>query len=333
MTAAIAGIAETAWTPISYPHAVWDEDEDRWVSDAEVAETAFTAFTCRRTASRSPAGWSCAGSSGCSHAPRRAVPGRAVRDLPAPRVHHQLHPDHGRRRRTPPRPRDHRAGHRRAEGRAAGAPPVGEVRRERRLGLVRGDRVQPRPRRRRRRRPGHQPAGPPCAPRSSTSPAGSPPPAADWSCTSPTAGPANPAGTDSGPSRPARHPATHLTASPAGRHQGPEVEKPVRPAASPRPTTHDSKRHRDTIPQKSSRWIRAQPKCSRDQHEHRDVGQEFERPRPQQRVYRHREPNSSRTSHGTANSSESCRWSCPAEGSTRRSHLNELVSCAFDPLD
>ena len=46
--AAIAGIDETAWTPISYPHAVFDDTENRWVSDAEVAETPFTAFTSRR---------------------------------------------------------------------------------------------------------------------------------------------------------------------------------------------------------------------------------------------------------------------------------------------
>lgn len=49
VTAAIAGIAEPAWIPIRYPHAVYDHDEDRYVSDAEVAETSFTAFTGRRT--------------------------------------------------------------------------------------------------------------------------------------------------------------------------------------------------------------------------------------------------------------------------------------------
>lgn len=48
VTAAIAGIAEDAWTPIRYPHAVYDEAEQRWVSDAEVAEISFTAFTGRR---------------------------------------------------------------------------------------------------------------------------------------------------------------------------------------------------------------------------------------------------------------------------------------------
>src|SRR4051794_356862 len=40
VTAAIAGIDETTWTPISYPHAVFDDAEQRLVSDAEVAETA-----------------------------------------------------------------------------------------------------------------------------------------------------------------------------------------------------------------------------------------------------------------------------------------------------
>jgi hypothetical protein len=45
--AAIAGIAEDAWTPIRYPRAVWDGQLGRWVSDAEVAETQYTAFTSR----------------------------------------------------------------------------------------------------------------------------------------------------------------------------------------------------------------------------------------------------------------------------------------------
>jgi len=41
---AIAAIPETGWTPIRYPNAVWDEDEQRLISDAEVAEIEFTAF-------------------------------------------------------------------------------------------------------------------------------------------------------------------------------------------------------------------------------------------------------------------------------------------------
>ena len=50
MTRAITTIADTAWTPIRYPNAIYDDDEQRWVSDAEVAETGFTAFTGRRKA-------------------------------------------------------------------------------------------------------------------------------------------------------------------------------------------------------------------------------------------------------------------------------------------
>jgi Transposase DDE domain group 1 len=45
---AIAGIDEAAWTPIRYRDAVWDHDEGRWISEAEVAEIGFTAFTGRR---------------------------------------------------------------------------------------------------------------------------------------------------------------------------------------------------------------------------------------------------------------------------------------------
>jgi hypothetical protein len=48
VTAAIAAIDQAAWVPIRYPQAIWDNDERRWVSDAEVAETTYTAFTGRR---------------------------------------------------------------------------------------------------------------------------------------------------------------------------------------------------------------------------------------------------------------------------------------------
>ncbi len=50
VTRAIAAIDEDAWTAIRYPNAIFDDDEQRWVSDAEVAETTFTAFTGRRKA-------------------------------------------------------------------------------------------------------------------------------------------------------------------------------------------------------------------------------------------------------------------------------------------
>jgi hypothetical protein len=44
---AIAGIGEDAWTTIRYPKAVFDDQLQQWVSDAEVAEVPFTAFTSR----------------------------------------------------------------------------------------------------------------------------------------------------------------------------------------------------------------------------------------------------------------------------------------------
>jgi hypothetical protein len=46
--AAIAAIAEESWTPIRYPQAVWDDQLDCWVSDAEVAETGYTAFVSKK---------------------------------------------------------------------------------------------------------------------------------------------------------------------------------------------------------------------------------------------------------------------------------------------
>lgn len=47
---AITAIPDSAWVPIRYPNAIYDEQEQRWVSDAEVAEAPFTAFTGRRKA-------------------------------------------------------------------------------------------------------------------------------------------------------------------------------------------------------------------------------------------------------------------------------------------
>ena len=50
ITAAISTIPDDAWTTIQYPNAVFDEQLRQWVSDAEVAEIGFTAFTSRRKA-------------------------------------------------------------------------------------------------------------------------------------------------------------------------------------------------------------------------------------------------------------------------------------------
>jgi len=44
VAAAIDSISEDAWTPVQYPGAVRDPDTGGWISDAEVAETTYTAF-------------------------------------------------------------------------------------------------------------------------------------------------------------------------------------------------------------------------------------------------------------------------------------------------
>ncbi len=46
--AAIARIPEDAWTAIEYPQAIWDDQLDCWISDAEVAETRYAAFTSKK---------------------------------------------------------------------------------------------------------------------------------------------------------------------------------------------------------------------------------------------------------------------------------------------
>jgi hypothetical protein len=44
---AIASISEDAWTTIRYPRAVWDEQLEQWVGDAQITEIEFTAFASR----------------------------------------------------------------------------------------------------------------------------------------------------------------------------------------------------------------------------------------------------------------------------------------------
>jgi len=46
--AAIAAIPADRWVPIQYPRAIWDDQLRAWVSDAEVAETKYTAFTSKK---------------------------------------------------------------------------------------------------------------------------------------------------------------------------------------------------------------------------------------------------------------------------------------------
>ena len=44
----IGQIPDHAWVGIRYPQAIWDDDEQRWISDAEVAAVDYTAFASRR---------------------------------------------------------------------------------------------------------------------------------------------------------------------------------------------------------------------------------------------------------------------------------------------
>jgi len=50
LSTAISGIGEDDWTPITYPNAVWDDTEQRLISDAEIAEIGYTALRSRRQA-------------------------------------------------------------------------------------------------------------------------------------------------------------------------------------------------------------------------------------------------------------------------------------------
>ena len=46
--AGISTIPETAWTPIKYTNAIFDDATGRWISNAEVAEIPFTAFGSKK---------------------------------------------------------------------------------------------------------------------------------------------------------------------------------------------------------------------------------------------------------------------------------------------
>jgi len=120
--AAIAGLPEDAWIPIRYPRAIWDDQLGRWVSDAQIAEVPYTAFTSkkgqaitarlivRRVKGPQPR--------------RRHRPGRAGHRLAVPRGLHRLAVHHAAGRRAAPRPCPGRAGLRRLDRRPAG-PPAG----------------------------------------------------------------------------------------------------------------------------------------------------------------------------------------------------------------
>jgi len=47
---ACQAIGDDKWVDIKYPPAIWDEDQQVWISDAQIAETTYTAFGSTRQA-------------------------------------------------------------------------------------------------------------------------------------------------------------------------------------------------------------------------------------------------------------------------------------------
>src|SRR5450830_1824326 len=186
VTRAITQIPDDAWAGIKYPHAIYDEDEHRWVSDAEVAEIGFTAFTSRRLD---------------EHISARLIVRRVKRlnptTVPAGQGglfstwrHHAVFTDSAESMLAAEAThRDHanaREGHCRVEERPTRVPPVRANQRERRMAGPGGDLVQPDPRRRdpglQVPRPGHDrhdpdPAHRRARPHRPLSPPAPPPPA------------------------------------------------------------------------------------------------------------------------------------------------------------
>ena len=96
---AIDSIADETWTPVKYPGTVCDPDTGAWISDAEVAETTYTAFA----SSKNPV---------TARLIVRRVKDARFPDALFPRlavspVFHQHHRAHRRRRCHPPSARDH----------------------------------------------------------------------------------------------------------------------------------------------------------------------------------------------------------------------------------
>jgi hypothetical protein len=68
-----ATIVEDSWVPVKYRQAIWDDQLRAWISEAEVAETGYTAFARWKTRP-SPPGWSSAAFAAATPVPR---PGKA----------------------------------------------------------------------------------------------------------------------------------------------------------------------------------------------------------------------------------------------------------------
>ncbi|MFV2099415.1 transposase, partial [Micromonospora sp. LOL_014] len=100
--AACDGIAADQWVDITYPQAVWDEDAGRWISDAQIAETTYTAFagTRHEATARLIVRRADPRRDHTQPHPRRRTPRRG--HLVDRQTRHHPDPDHHRR--GPPRP-------------------------------------------------------------------------------------------------------------------------------------------------------------------------------------------------------------------------------------
>jgi Transposase DDE domain group 1 len=130
---AIDAISEDAWTPVQYPGAVRDPDTGAWISCPGRRNHLHHGRIRHRGNHRPP-----------DRAPRqRRQPTRRrpVPDLAVSPVFHQLHRACHRRRYHPPPPRDHRNHLRRSHRRTPGPHSFWTLRRQFRLGDLRGHRA------------------------------------------------------------------------------------------------------------------------------------------------------------------------------------------------
>lgn len=107
LSRAIASIDEDAWTPIHDPNAIWDEDEQRLIYDAEVAEIEHTAFTSLRKDQQVTARLIVRRVKRLNPASVPEGPGRDVHRLPVPRRVDELADGDDRGRGRPPCSRGH----------------------------------------------------------------------------------------------------------------------------------------------------------------------------------------------------------------------------------
>lgn len=101
---AISGIADSACTPIHYPNVVYDDGEGWLISDAEVAEIPYTAFTSRRRDQHVTARLIERRVRRLNPASPRSRARRVVPGLPLPPGIHRLTTADARHRGQPPRP-------------------------------------------------------------------------------------------------------------------------------------------------------------------------------------------------------------------------------------